>query len=138
MLIARYRGANVLYHSNLPWLPAPVLAIKLHQHPDPDRYSARTNLLASRPESIQNPKLTAQQSRYLRYFHKLGTRWWMASHGNREDFAEIRRCYRYPLVIMAYATGLLHHYKLPAIRNLFLYYEYQLFMTGLHAMRSDE
>lgn len=67
------------------------------------------------------PKLSGEQAGHLRHFHNLCS----AADGNwphmgsQEPGQEFLDAYRYQLATMAYAAGLTHYHRLPALRGLF-------------------
>lgn len=67
------------------------------------------------------PKLDAAQAAHLRHFHNLATQkdgqW---NHmGSQEPGQEWNDAYRYQLATMAYAAGLSHCHRMPALRSGF-------------------
>ncbi|KIW42237.1 uncharacterized protein PV06_05801 [Exophiala oligosperma] len=72
-------------------------------------------------EVSKYPKLDAKQAGHLRHFHNLVSQidgeW---NHfGSLEAQQEWDDAYRYQLATMAYATGLAHYHRLPAMRTAF-------------------
>jgi hypothetical protein len=67
------------------------------------------------------PKLDKAQAGHLRHFHNLASQldgeW--RHMGALEPGQEFLDAYRYQLATMAYATGLAHYHRLPAMRSVF-------------------
>ncbi|KAJ4367052.1 hypothetical protein N0V83_007582 [Neocucurbitaria cava] len=67
------------------------------------------------------PKLTAHQIGHLRHFHNLANQpdgeW--QHMGSQEPAQEFLDAYRYQLATMAYAAGLTHYHRAPALRSVF-------------------
>lgn len=67
------------------------------------------------------PKLTHAQEGHIRHFHNLaslpGGEW--RHMGSDEPGQESFEAYRYQLATMAYAAGLAHYHRLPALRSMF-------------------
>jgi hypothetical protein len=67
------------------------------------------------------PKLSTEQAGHLRHFHNLSAaidgEW--PHMGTQEPAQEFLDAYRYQLATMAYAAGLCHYHRLPAMRGLF-------------------
>ncbi|KIW92318.1 uncharacterized protein Z519_07302 [Cladophialophora bantiana CBS 173.52] len=69
----------------------------------------------------QYPKLSPTQLGHLRHFHNLAFQpdgeW--AKMGAQEPLQEFLDAYRYQLATMAYAVGVAHYHRLPALRSIF-------------------
>ncbi|KAK2783107.1 Oligosaccharide translocation protein rft1 [Onygenales sp. PD_12] len=67
------------------------------------------------------PKLSLEQAGHLRHFHNISTaldgEW--PHMGTQEPDQAFLDAYRYQLATMAYAAGLTHYHRLPALRNIF-------------------
>lgn len=67
------------------------------------------------------PKLTAAQVGHLRHFYNLAHQpdgeW--SKMGAQEPLQEFLDAYRYQLATMAYAVGLAHYHRMPALRTIF-------------------
>ncbi|KAH8678507.1 hypothetical protein BX600DRAFT_376861 [Xylariales sp. PMI_506] len=65
------------------------------------------------------PKLSKEQAGHIRHFHNLANQplneW--RHMGSQEPLQEFLDAYRYQLATMAYATGLAHYHRLPALRG---------------------
>ncbi|OAG36062.1 hypothetical protein AYO21_09780 [Fonsecaea monophora] len=69
----------------------------------------------------QYPKLSPAQLGHLRHFYNLAFQpdgeW--AKMGSQEPLQEFLDAYRYQLATMAYAVGVAHYHRLPALRSIF-------------------
>ncbi|KAJ5247100.1 hypothetical protein N7468_002083 [Penicillium chermesinum] len=67
------------------------------------------------------PKLSKEQAGHLRHFHNLATaddgEW--PHMGAQEPAQEFLDAYRYQLATMAYASGVTHYHRMPAMRGIF-------------------
>lgn len=74
------------------------------------------------PSILQHfPKLSRAQAGHIRHFHNLATlpdgEW--RHMGSLDPGQESFEAYRYQLATMAYAAGLAHYHRLPALRSVF-------------------
>ncbi len=78
------------------------------------------------------PKLDHKQAGHLRHFHNLVSQADGEWHhfGGLEGHQELDEAFRYQLATMAYATGVAHYHRLPAMRGAFK----KLFRRIIHKM----
>lgn len=73
------------------------------------------------PDLSKHPKLTREQAGHLRHFHNLVTQpdndWNLM--GSQEPLQEFLDAYRYQLATMAYAAGVAHFHRQPALRSIY-------------------
>ncbi|KAK1572652.1 uncharacterized protein LY79DRAFT_707471 [Colletotrichum navitas] len=73
------------------------------------------------PDLSKYPKLSREQAGHLRHFHNLVSQpdndWHLM--GSQEPLQEFLDAYRYQLATMAYAAGLAHYHRQPALRGVY-------------------
>ncbi|KAK2046019.1 hypothetical protein LZ31DRAFT_552731 [Colletotrichum somersetense] len=81
----------------------------------------RTERPRQQPDLSKYPKLSREQAGHLRHFHNLLSRpdndWHLM--GSQEPLQEFLDAYRYQLATMAYAAGLAHYHRQPALRGVY-------------------
>lgn len=83
----------------------------------------RSGLPTQLPEDFLSdfPKLSKEQAGHLRHFHNLASQPDGQWHhmGGQDPGQEWNDAYRYQLATMAYAAGVAHFHRLPALRSAF-------------------
>ncbi|KAJ7118580.1 hypothetical protein C8R43DRAFT_901417 [Mycena crocata] len=98
--------------------------------------STTTTLPKTLPPTLleSSPKLSAEQAGHIRHFHNLSStisgEW--THMGSQLAGQEWLDSYRYQLAAMAYATGVAHYHRLPALRSVFKTLLEQLITKMMH------